>query len=335
MATPSFKDARKQRLEKIKADREKVKSERNKANTPTNTTTPDNTPEDQKPKGFARFAPLINDKAVILYETALPFIINFAIEKIGIDPNKALDELLCPANPDDLIVKGQFFNELNNFIDNINQISDTIDSFKSVINASTPIINSIETGIAITSTAQLALSVALKALPPGALAFVPAAIVALPDDLDYFKSLALFTNDGTPRIPVLKGGIGAINAALTLVQSPLSSIVDNVEKIKSYFSKCLSPQDNPFSELNDFNPSVTGLIQNFNNAQQNNNDYYNGFLIEIEEKDFSPTVKQRRAVGKNKDGIILIQTPYSFTTANQTLFNELKFIIDRDNLKAY
>lgn len=335
MSTPSFKDARKLRLEKIKADRERVKSERNKANIPIDTTTPDNTPDDQKPKGFARFAPLINDKSVILYETALPFIIKFTIEKIGIDPNKALDELLCPSNPDILIAKGQFLSELNNFIDSINQISNTIDSFKSVVNASTSIINSIETGVAITTTAQLALSTALKALPPGALAFVPAAIVALPDDLDYIKSLALFANNGTPRIPILKGGIGATSAALTLVQSPLSLIVDNVEKIKGYFSKCLSPQDNPFSELNDFSPSVTGLIQNFNDAQQNNNDYYNGFLIEIEEKDFSPTVKQRRAVGKNKNGITLIQTPYSFTTDNQVLFDELRFIIDRDNLKAY
>jgi hypothetical protein len=46
-------------------------------------------------------------------------------------------------------------------------------------------------------------------------------------------------------------------------------------------------------------------------------------------------VKQRRAVGQNYQGINLISTPYSFTTNTQTLINELKLIIDRDNLKAY
>jgi hypothetical protein len=46
-------------------------------------------------------------------------------------------------------------------------------------------------------------------------------------------------------------------------------------------------------------------------------------------------VKQKRAVGQNYQGITLITTPYSFTTNSQTLINELKFIIDRDKLKAY
>ena len=51
-------------------------------------------------------------------------------------------------------------------------------------------------------------------------------------------------------------------------------------------------------------------------------------------EEFTPTVNRRRAVGLNQFGIQQIKTNLSFTNNNQTLIDELKFIIDRDNLKA-
>jgi hypothetical protein len=39
-------------------------------------------------------------------------------------------------------------------------------------------------------------------------------------------------------------------------------------------------------------------------------------------------------VARNKDGIILLQTPPSFTTKPQILIAELKLIIDNSDLKA-
>jgi len=66
-----------------------------------------------------------------------------------------------------------------------------------------------------------------------------------------------------------------------------------------------------------------------------NSGSYNGFVIKIEEVPFSPTVTRRKAVAFNQSGIALLETPLSFTTNDQTLINELKLIIDRDNLRAY
>ena len=62
---------------------------------------------------------------------------------------------------------------------------------------------------------------------------------------------------------------------------------------------------------------------------------YKGFRLEIEEKPYTDTVSQNRAIGLNQSGVVLIATNYSFASDTNVLINELKFIIDRDNLKAY
>ena len=66
-----------------------------------------------------------------------------------------------------------------------------------------------------------------------------------------------------------------------------------------------------------------------------NESTYKGFILDIETRPFTDTVDQNRAVGKNNSGIIMISTEYSFASDPKVLIDELKYIIDRDNLKAY
>jgi ribonucleoside-diphosphate reductase alpha chain len=89
-------------------------------------------------------------------------------------------------------------------------------------------------------------------------------------------------------------------------------------------------------KLTPLSPYLLNVESNANKVEidPNKNQVYQGFLFEIMEEPFSPTVTKRKAVAKNKDGIILLQTPSSFTTDNQVLFAELKLMIDKNNLKA-
>jgi len=61
---------------------------------------------------------------------------------------------------------------------------------------------------------------------------------------------------------------------------------------------------------------------------------YRGFSFEIETIPFTSTVNRIRALALNRDGIPLLQTELSFTSTPDILIQELKFIIDRDNLRA-
>ena len=103
--------------------------------------------------------------------------------------------------------------------------------------------------------------------------------------------------------------------------------------IDTLLNKC-APNDS--NSLNPISKEIKDIADAQSQANETQNlTTYQGFIIEIEEVPFTPTVTRRRAVGKNQSGIKLTQTELSFSTNNQTLINELKFIIDRDNLKAY
>jgi phosphopantetheine adenylyltransferase len=69
-------------------------------------------------------------------------------------------------------------------------------------------------------------------------------------------------------------------------------------------------------------------------GQTENQTTYQGFVLEIETVSYNSTINQRRAIAKNSQGIVMVQTPLSFSTNAQTLINELKVIIDKNNLKA-
>jgi hypothetical protein len=79
------------------------------------------------------------------------------------------------------------------------------------------------------------------------------------------------------------------------------------------------------------------IVQTANSQTQAdvNDGSYKGFIFQIEEVPFSPTVNRLKAIALNQGGIPLLETPLSFTTNRQTLIDELKLIIDRDDLKAF
>ena len=128
--------------------------------------------------------------------------------------------------------------------------------------------------------------------------------------------------------------------ALANVNQQLIKIINLLNSIDSVLKKC-----NPDVELTSLNSALSDLqsvatqpattsTPVVDSTIQPSINNYKGFILEIQESQFSENLIQKIGVAKNASGIILLKTSPSFTNNPQTLIEELQFIIDRDNLKA-
>jgi len=216
----------------------------------------------------------------------------------------------------------------NNLVQQLNSIQITLDAASSAINITS---NFLEVLLFTTSNLKNVRTaiVAANNFTP----VVPGAVISSIQTISEIVDKITFDNMGNSRLNPIYQEINAASIPVALTAVALKNFITNLNIVDTFLSKCST------NKLDVLSPNILSIVeaQNLidNSSSDNNSSLYKGFNLEIEEKNYTPTVKQKRAVAKNNQNIILISTPYSFTTDNQVLINELKFIIDRDNLKAY
>lgn len=125
-----------------------------------------------------------------------------------------------------------------------------------------------------------------------------------------------------PKIQKSQTTLSAINIPLTITVNVFTQIINLLGQFDKLILLC--------------NPDVTlSEIPNLPVETTTPDNTYQGFTFQIETIPFSNTVNRRRALALNQFGIPVLESELSFTSNDQTLIDELKFIIDRDNLKAY
>jgi len=130
-----------------------------------------------------------------------------------------------------------------------------------------------------------------------------------------------------------KNIITSIQTALDYVNGILKKLIDIFKSIDQYLTNCGAVSET--TPLTSLNPYLQQLDQQQQEVQTASiNQVYRGFVLEVREEQFSPTVSRRRAVALNPQGIVLLQTPLSFTSTPEVLVQQLKLIIDNSNLKA-
>jgi hypothetical protein len=212
----------------------------------------------------------------------------------------------------------------NNLVGKLNATSNLIDKLSKPLDVLSPTVDVLSTSLKITNTARIATNTAMAALVyPGVPGTFPSIVNNLKDLIDFIN----------PKITKTKNIITSIKSALDYANSILSKLINIFKSIDQYLTQCgASSISSPLTELN---PYLQQIEQNQNVVQTNPvNQIYNGFILEVREEPFSPTINRRRAVALNNSGIVMLKTPLSFTTIPEVLIQELKLIIDSNNLKA-
>ena len=292
----------------------------------------ENAPEDAKPQGLQRLGKLIVKLCLKLKDLFLPqikaLILSYGISQLdkaiaeGLSNIDELKEKFCPT-PERLEA---LILQRNNLAGVLNNTGSQLDTISSAVNFSGNFAELLQALVSGLKGAQFVLNQAAKFI-----ALIPGAIVALITDLGTIADTTLTKNDGTPIIPKIKAIVTSVAPPFALIQQIILQCVALLDKLDELILLCA-----PNATLTPTSATIDGIVATQLIAENTNTgNTYKGFILEIETRAYTPKVDQNRAVGKNNFGIVMIFTDYSFASDPNVLIDELKFIIDRDNLKAY
>jgi hypothetical protein len=270
-------------------------------------------PTSLKLTGTAKVPKLILSLGIQISTLLLPQALSL-LQKLNVCPTDAkLKEIINTRNG---IVRS-----LNNISKTLSVLTKIIDGINTTISTLTGII----TGLQIAKTA---VSAAAKAAP-----VIPGAVPATLSDLGDLINKLTFSTTGKALIENYKSIVASASLSISMVNGYILQIITVLNSIDDKIKACNKYVSNDLSTISPDLIKIADLQKQAEKTQ--NNTTYNGFVIEIEKVPYTPTVDRKRAVGKNQDNITLIQTALSFTTDDQILIEELKLIINSNNLKAY
>jgi len=228
-----------------------------------------------------------------------------------------------------IITRNGLVTSLNAIGTQLNRLTQAITGLSRFIDITTIILS-------VLGTAQIVVGAVLEAFVPPTVP--PGILTAKYPKLETLIRKALFTSTGEARIPKIAASIAAAAIPIAIINIYIQQIVAILSALDIKLKQCVPnlASDSSSPGLTPLSDTIVSIAAQQTLANQTINETtYNGFLIEIETVPYTPTVNRYRAVGKNQSGIILVATELSFTLEPQILINELKLIIDRDNLKAY
>jgi len=240
--------------------------------------------------------------------------------KLTQEIQNAKDSQLC-INTDKL---NKLVQTRNNIVSKLNGISRFLDQTSLAFTGIATLFELLVLAKSILDVTTLASYVALGFAP-----VVPGAAITTIGTIQNASDKITYNTLGASRLEKVQNIIGGAAIAIAVLSVTIKNTILLLNQLDTELLKCSNVTLAPIDQnlINISNQAIEA-------TDSPNEALYNGFVIQIETVPFTDTVNRFRAIGLNSDGIKLIETPLSFTTNQQTLIDELKFIIDRDNLKA-
>lgn len=259
---------------------------------------------------------LINNVKIVLIPLILTLIARFGITKANklIEEGKTkaadiLDQITCPT-PEEL---NRIISRKNKTVKQLNNAIKTIDITTKALGITGGIITALE--IAFTILKNLPIP---SAVPPG---------IGLP------INVILGIQDGKDRIDKLITSLKTANAGLlvilVLLRQVLTQAVQYLNLLDSLVQHCY-----PDANQEQLSAELTALTQQQTQQLSPVVINVNGFEMGVETETTTNSLKRRRAVARNKQGVVMLKGEWSFSSIDQILIDELVFYIQQNNLKA-
>jgi len=259
--------------------------------------------------------------------------------------NYKIDELIskfsngCPTNTE--LVR--IINQRNQLVIVLTQLKKQINSINKTINPLKVLLTSLSVASKTLKLAPLpvAFGAPAVALPIGTIVSAGDALQLINQKITGFKS----------NISSFNGIIGYILRVIDELLTKLKSLDTLIEKCANENAQAIQsqlpittenvaqagtvPNSNAASLIinNLLNAEESGLINQLQSPDANDINTYKGFILEVLLDDKNDTrFPKRYAVAKTPSGVIVLRGESSFSSSVEVLLDEIKFIIDRDNL---
>jgi len=222
--------------------------------------------------------------------------------------SKYIDQATCPTQT-----------ELDNLIKRKNQLVKQLNNSLNLINNTTKALG-ITGGII--ETLNIAFQI-LKNIP------IPSAIagVGLP------INVILAIQDNKERIDRLIGKLRNVNIGILSIVIVLRQIliqtIQLLNLLDQLIQKCY-----PKAEQEKIAFELNQLTQQQSNQLDPVVTNINGFEMGVETEITEKPLKRKRAIARNKQGVVMLRGEWSFSSIDQILIDELVFYIQQNNLKA-
>lgn len=215
----------------------------------------------------------------------------------------------------------------NKLVKKLNNLMKIVDSTTKILGINDELLKSLDIAITILVNLPVPVAVAGVGVPMSVINLVQQSIKKIKNQIDKISSV---TESSLLIVVLLKKYISQLIQLLNILDLVIQHCYQELESNGNNGGEQLISQEtisqtliNTTNNINIENPSTTQTP-----------DSINGFIFSVETEVSTKTLKRRRALAKNKSGVVLLSGEWSFSSIDQILIDELIFYIQTNNLKA-